>query len=244
MGIISQVQILLNDNGVFWPFLQVLDAVNEAQLWAYAQTKWQRTPFSLSLVAGTDLFTLPTGVVIPGWIETAIPSTDGLTTSHTRGFPTTQRELEHFLRTWRGQQPDVPRYFVIWDAYTLRLFPRPDKAYNYTLWGVSYPTEITSDVTLGGPELYQLAVQNMAAALLFEATRPDLADVYMGMAEEQIVKVKVQLRNQQSHNIRRLRPGSVSISGGRLSTPNNAGRFDLQQGGSIAALPTYYPLET
>jgi len=244
MSIVSQVQVLLNDTGVFWPMEFVLDAINQAQLWAFAQTKWQRKSWQLQLVTGTDLFALPGDVLIPGWIETVVPLTGG-EVSTTRGFPTTHRELEHNIRTWRSSGLDAPKYFVIWDAFTLRLFPRPDKAYTYNLWGVGYPTEILDTTTfIAGPPQYVLAIQNMAASILFEATRPDLADIYMKTAQDQIQNFKVRLRNQQSHNIRRLRPGTVSISGGNLFTPNNAGRFDLQQGGSIVALPTYYPLES
>lgn len=228
MSIVAQVQTLLNDSGVFWPTAQVLNAINEAQLWAYAQTKWQRTSWQLSLATGTDLLTLPSNVLVPGWIETAVVNNGQ--TQNMRGFPSTQRELERFLRTWRSAGLDAPNYFIIWDASTIRLFPRPDQPYTYTLWGISYPTEILNATTsLAGPPQYVLAVQNMAAALLFEATRPDLADVYLATAEAQLLDFKKRLRNQQSHNIRRLVPG---------------GRFALQQAGTIRELPTYYPLET
>lgn len=245
MSIVGQVQILLNDSGVFWPNAQVIDAINEAQLWAMAQCKWKRTQWALSFSPGTDLFTLPTDVLIPGWIETTLPTNGGVDISHTRAFPTTHRELEHFLRTWRSAGLDAPRYFVIWDSTNLRLFPRPDIAYTYFLWGVQYPTEIVdTSASITGPPGYILAVQYMAAGLLLEATRPDLADMYYALADEQVMKLKRQLRNQQSHNIRRLRPSGVSIGSGPVSTLSPPGRFDLNQGGSIAQLPTYYPLET
>ena len=148
-----------------------------------------------------------------------------------RCFPTTQRELENFLRTWRSSGLDTPQYFVIWDASHLRVFPRPDKNYTYTLWGVGYPTEIvdsTGDVT--GPPNYVQIVQNLTLGLLLYATRLDLAQFYLGQAQNQIVEFKKHLRNQQSHNIRRLKPATS--------------RFEVQQGGQVRELPTYYPMES
>jgi hypothetical protein len=232
MSIVSQVQILLNDTGVFWPVPNVLDAINEAQLWVFAQTKWARVGVPLNVTVGQDIVPIPSQLLITGWIEGTKTVNTGNATLITsvRFFPTTQRELEHFLRTWRGHGLEEPGYFVLWDASHFRLFPRPDQAYTFTIWGIGYPTEIvdiTSDIV--GPPNYVQAIQNYTVALLLEATRPDLADVYMQIAEDQIIAFRKQLRNHQSHNIRRLRPGK---------------RFDLQQSGTIRELPTYYPLET
>lgn len=229
MSIVTQVQTVLNDNGVFWPQAQLFDAINEAQMWVYAQTKWQRIPATLNVTQAQDLVIIPPSLLIPGWVEGTRTNIDNSTTI-VRFFPTTQRELEHFLRTWRGQQLDQPGYFSLWDAFHFRLFPRPDKAYTYTIWGIGYPSEITNSVQdVVGPPNYVLAVRNFSVGLLLEATRPDLAEVFMGRAEDLILAFKKQLRNQQSHNIRYLRPGS---------------RFDNQQGGQIRELPTFYPLES
>ena len=229
MSIVTDVQIILNDSGVFWPTAQLLDAVNEAQFWAFTRTKWARSSASLPLLPGQDIVPLPSSILIPGWIEGTIPNNSG-GTAVMRMFPTTQRELEHFLRTWRGAGLAQPSYFSIWDATHLRIFPRPDTTYTYTVWGIGWPNEIVDTTTaLKGPPNYVLAVKHYAAGLLLEATRPDLADVYYGLADGQIESFRKQLRNQQSHNIRRLVP---------------ARRLDLQQSGVVRELPTYYPLET
>jgi hypothetical protein len=230
MSIVNTIQLLLNDSGVFWPQAQILDAVNEAQLWAFAQTKWSRRSWLLKFVKGTDIFTLPSDLLIPGWIESQVTLGDG-SISHLRAFPTTHRELEHFLRTWRSAGLDAPQYFVIWDSGHIRLFPRPDQAYAYTLWGVGYPIEITDNIAeLTGPPNYVQAIQNMALALLLNATRPDLADFYMTTSQAQIVEFRKHLRNFQSHNIRRLVPSTTHLQ--------------IQQGGRIRELPTYYPMES
>jgi hypothetical protein len=237
MSAVTDIQMVLNDGGVFWPLQQVLDALNRAQMWVWGQTKWQRQSFPLPLAQGQDLLTLPSGVLMVGWIEGTVTNSDG-TISKLRMFPTSQWELEKFSRSWRGLQTGQPIFFSIWDATTLRIFPRPDKAYTYTLWGLSYPTEIIDASTLlTGPPNYVHAVQNLALSMLFEATRPDLADMYLKWADEQVVQFKRHLRNQQGHNLRRLRPsGAQGIA--------DEGLFTLNQSGTIRQLPVYYPLET
>lgn len=216
---IDNVQTLLNDLGVFWPTQTVLDAINEAQLLAHAKTKWKKIGVPLQLNQYDDLVTIPSTIMIPQWVED----------TKKRYFPSTQRELEHWLRTWRYADLATPTNFILWDASHLRVVPRPDQPYDYTLWGVGYPTEITvANPTVEGHDIYVMAVTYWALALLLEFTRPDLADYQFAYAQELIVKYQRELRNQQGHNIRRLRPGQ---------------RFDLQQSGDIRELPTFYPVE-
>jgi hypothetical protein len=230
VSIVTTLQVLLNDTGVFWPQAQILDAVNEAQLWVFAQTKWSRRSWLINLPKGTDIFQIPSDLLIPGWMESQVFNTDG-SISHMRAFPTTHRELEHFLRTWRSAGLDAPQYFVIWDASHFRVFPRPDKAYTYTLWGVGYPIEIVDNLgDLVGPPNYTQIIQNFSLGLLLNATRPDLSDFYMTQASLGVVEFKKHLRNFQSHNIRRLVPST--------------GRLQIQQGGQVRELPTYYPMES
>ena len=218
-NIITTVQLLLNDLGVFWPIQTILDACNEAQLAVFAQTKWAKVGVSLSLNTYDDLVIIPPSVFIPEWIE------DG----KRRYFPTTQRELEHFMRGWRMLDCSTPTNFVLWDASHFRVIPRPDKVYNYTLWGIGMPGEITmASPNIIGPSHYINAISHAATGLLLEATRPDLAEAMKIQAAALVLDFKKYLRNQQSHNIRRMRPGK---------------RFDLQQSGVIQERPVYYPIE-
>jgi len=220
MSTVTNVQILLNDQGVFWPLQRVLDAVNEAQWEVWSRTKWQMTSASLNLTQGVDLVRIPTSIVIPRFVEdTAL-----------RYFNSTQRELEAFHRTWKLDQQAAPMYFILWDAFHLRCYPSPDQSYpNYVVWGLGYPVEITtSDQFVSGDANYAKAIEHLSAAILFDATRPDLAEWQRGKAEEKLMIYKRSLRNQQSHNIRRMRPGQ---------------RFDIQQSGRIHELPVYYPVE-
>lgn len=217
---VQDIQMLLNDQGVFWPTVRVTDAINEAQWEIYVRTKWSWTSSTLTLNPGDDIIPIPSNIVIPRFVED----------TQLRYFPSSQRQLENFHRTWRLDGPGAPMYFIVWDAFNLRIYPKPDKVYNYTLWGIGYPSEIvdpTNDSVVGD-DSYVKAVNSLTLSLLFEATRPDLADWHRGIAEEQIQAYKRHLRNYQSHNIRRLKFG---------------GRHDLNQSGNIYELPVYYPVE-
>ncbi len=235
MSIVNQVQLILNDTGVFWPVQTVLDAVNEAQFHIYSETKFAITTADMSLGNGVDIVEIPPTILVPKWIEGV--NSNFAPPVRKRFFPSTMRNLEHFLRTWRGNNLGQPMFFVVWDATHWRCFPRPDAlgsgpggVYPFTIYGIGFPQEIVDvSADLVGPSNYIQAVQNYSASLLFEATRPDLADFYMNKAMEQVLNFKKRLRNNQSHNIRTLRPATTQL--------------ELQQGGAISELPQYYPLE-
>lgn len=234
-SITSDLQLILNDTGVFWPQQQLYDSINEAQFAVYGETKWAITSQEMVLTYNQDIIPIPSSILIPKWIEGT--NNNFAPAVVQRFFPTSLRNLETFLRTWRGNNLGQPTYFVLWDATHWRCFPRPDLlgsgpggVYPFTIFGIGLPTEITlptQDVL--GPANYRLAVLNYSAALLLEATRPDLADLYLGQAMEQILLFKKRLRNQQSHNIRQLRPATT--------------RYEISQAGQVNEVPSYYPLE-
>lgn len=234
--IVGDIQLILNDTGIFWPAQQILDATNEAQFHIYAETKWAITSAPLALQSNTDLVQIPPAILIPKWIEGTNSNFQPPVVK--RFFPTTMRNLEHFLRSWRGANLGQPVYFIQWDATHWRVFPRPDGhgpgpggAYPFTIFGVGFPPELTSlTQPVLGPLVYQLAVQNYATSLLLEATRPDLADLYLSQADQQVLNFKKQLRNQQSHNLRVLRPVMSS--------------YEIDQLGQVNETPSYYPLES
>jgi hypothetical protein len=240
MSIVTQVQNILNDTGVFWPTQNLFDAINEAQWWLFADIRWQRTSATVTLSSNADVFGIPANILIPEWLE----GQDGnfQPTTYKRFYPSTMRELEQFLRTWRGNNTGQPQYFVRWDATHMRVFPRPDGLgpagggnYTFTMWGIGFPGEITntsqdiSGLTTLVNDSYTQAIQNMSAALLFEATRPDLADAFLAVAMENSQLFKRTIRNMQGHNIRRLRP---------------ADHYDKNHSGTVNDLPVYYPLES
>lgn len=235
MSIVTQVQFLLNEANVFWPNQILFDKINEAQFHVYAETRWAITSSTFILSSGIDVFTIPSSIQIPRWLE----GTNNLIQPPVvkRFFPTTMRNLEVFMRTWRGNNVGQPVYFVIWDATHMRCFPRPDNlgsgpggSYEFAMFGIGLPAEIVdTSADIYGPATYVQAIQNYSAALLLEATRPDLADMYMAMAEEQILAFKKRLRNFQSHNFRYLVPATT--------------RLEIDQAGEVYSTPDYYPLE-
>lgn len=236
MSAVVFVQTMINDVGVFWPIQTVLDSLNEAQLHLYAETRWAITTQTMNLGSGVDIIPIPSGMIIPKWIE----GTNLLYNPSVkqRMFPTTQRQLETYLRTWKGDSLGQPLYFALWDATHWRCFPRPDGlgsgpggTYPMTVFGIGIPNEIADTVTdLIGPFNYTQAVLHYAAALLLELTRPDIADTFIAQANEHVLAFKKRIRNNLSHNIRTLTPGTT--------------RLELQQAGDIAEIPAYYPMET
>lgn len=235
MSAISDIQTIINDVGVFWPEQFIWDALNEAQLAVYSETKWALTTGNMLLGSGVDIVSIPPEILIPKWIEGTNTLFQPAVVK--RFFTTSQRNLETFLRTWRGDNVGQPVVFVLWDATHWRVFPRPDGSgsgpdgrYPFTVYGVGLPQEINSTNTVVlGDATYRYAVYNTTVAFLLEATRPDLADMYLAQAGENILNIKKRLRNQQSHNIRTLRPATT--------------RLEIEQAGEISQTPSYYPLE-
>lgn len=234
-GAVARIQTIINDAGVFWPTQQILDSLNEAQFAVFSDTKWALTSAPLTLTSNVDIIPIPDSILIPRWIEGTNCNFQPPVVK--RFFPATMRSIETFLRTWRGENLGQPVYFVLWDAQHWRVFPRPDNlgsgpdgVYQFTVFGVGFPPEITDTVAgLSGPENYRLAVENYTVSLLLEATRPDLADSYMALADEQVLLFRKRLRNNQSHNLRTLRPATT--------------RLEISQAGEISETPSYYPLE-
>lgn len=212
MTLIDRVHFLLNDANVFWTDAQVYDTVNEVQLEVMRELKWKRQTFVLAMNTGDDLISIPPTCLIPQFFEH----------NNRRWFPSAQIALERYLRQWKTEPVDVPRDFIVWDMEHFRVYPRPDQPYDFTLWGVVYPTEVSAsnpDVE-GDDENLREGLAYQTAAELLNLTRPDIAEVYMQAGQVKLHEVAVRLRNQQGHNIRVIKPGTL---------------FTRAQGGDIRA---------
>ena len=103
-------------------------------------------------------------------------------------------------------------WFFLWDDFHLRVFPSPDQTYTFTLFGLPWPPEINSsneDIVVNGVQLdrqFKLAMAYRIAAGLLIYTRPDAAAQYTKMAEECFYYYRKRLRQQNSNNLRRLKP--------------------------------------
>lgn len=236
MSAVGDIQNIINDAGVFWPVQTVWDALNEAQFAVYGEIKWAVTTATFALSSGVDIIPIPSNILIPKWVE----GTNNLFQPAVvkRFFFSSQRNLETYLRTWRGNNVGQPVVFILWDATHWRVFPRPDGSgsgpagvYPFRVFGLGFPLEINSTNTdVIGDLTYRYAVYDYACALLLEFTRPDLADMYLAQAMDHILMIKKRLRNQQSHNIRTLKPTTTQL--------------EIEQAGQISELPTYYPVES
>lgn len=200
MTIVEELRLLLDESkgSVYWPTAELHDALNEAVLTVYSESRTILEVASLSVNAGDDVVYIPPTIMIPQHIESM----------GTKYFITTHAQLESYARDWKTAEFGEPKRFVYWDATRLRVWPRPDQSYDFDLYGVPYPDEINDkNPDLKDDRLICEAVLHMAAAELVEHLYPQQADEYTNTAAEALRKMRVRLRNQNSHNIRRLRPG-------------------------------------
>lgn len=203
LGLVDLVQTTINESGagVFWPVQTVYDAINDAVLEMVPISFFPTTSTTLVVTTNNDIVALPTTVIVwPQYFEYG-----GQTY-----FPTSQAQLERYDRNWRNASQSQPRFFVLFGESSVRVFPRPDKSYTFNVWGPAWPTEITStstDITTL-PDILRQALAYRACSRLFQYSRPDLGEAYMKEAEEAEMLWRKTFRRFQSHNIKRLRPGT------------------------------------
>lgn len=205
MTLIAEVRELLDEStgSTFWVEEQIYDALNEAIVDVYSNTRHEYGTATITFTASNAYLALPSSLMIPQYIV----GTKG------RYFPTTKAKLEQWNRDWRAEGEDYPKHFVVTDIDTIMAFPAPDLAYEFTVHGVPWPScgEIADgaeDIT-GVPNLLRLALTKRTVAELLEFTQPALADQYLAEAAQLEHDFKIQLRNRQGHNIRRLKPGTL-----------------------------------
>ena len=203
---------------IFFPSQQLYDAANETIMDFWATAGRQDTPIaiatattSLVVTTATDVYAFDNvALMIPTYVtlNTMIGSGAGGELINQRYFISDRTKLEQYARNWRSNQQEQPKWFVLWDAAHLRVFPTPDKTYSFTLWGVPWGTEIatgTEDIAVD--QILRLAMAYKTAATILEATRPEVSDLYTVNATELLNRYRIRLRNQQGNNLRRMKPG-------------------------------------
>jgi|WetSurMetagenome_2_1015567.scaffolds.fasta_scaffold127791_1 hypothetical protein len=205
MSLISDIREQLDEvaGGIFWHEDHLHDAVNSAIVEVFAATKHEHGTATLTFTASNDTVSLGTTIMLPQYL---------IGTATEKIFPTTIAKLEAYNRSWRNHEAAYPKHFVVVDTEHIAGWPTPDAAYTMVLHGVPWPScgEITEGVEeITVPSTLRLAVVKRAAANLLEYTQPQLADGLILEALEAEHDFIVQLRNRQSHNIRRLRPGTT-----------------------------------
>lgn len=200
---------------IFWPAQQLYDAANEVLDDYWPQAARQLVPVQLATIplvvsSGTDIYKFDstgTTIMIPTFL--ILNTTTAGSTIDQKYWTGDLTKLEQWSRNWRGSTPAQPRVFMMWDGLHMRAFPSPDQTYTFTLYGVPWPTEMstgTEDIATLDP-IFKLAIAYKAAANILEYTRPDVADAYMRESEELLQRFRIRLRNQQTNNLRRLKPG-------------------------------------
>lgn len=202
---------------IFFPSQQLYDACNDAVTDFWATAGRQDVPVAiatatapLAVTSATDIYTfdrisimIPTYVTLNTFIGTGNAGED----LNQKYFISDRTKLEQYARNWRNNQQEQPKWFILWDAFHLRVFPQPDKSYSFTLWGVPWATEIstgTEDIVVD--QILRLALAYKSAATVLEATRPEMSDLYTANSVEMLNRYRIRLRNSQTNNIRRMKP--------------------------------------
>lgn len=199
MSLITETRQLIDEAGAgtFWTDAHLYDALNGAIVEVASHLgKWGLYEVSVDLTVDSGMIEIPATVMVP----LAIVDNEGM-----ECFLTDQRELEEEDQGWRSAV-GRPRWFTIWDAGHLRVWPSPDQTYTYTLRGIGWPEEIDGTVTDVGDPLLRNVLARMAAATLLEFTQPTVADVYADEAAGQLAQYRKRLRNPSGHRLDRLHP--------------------------------------
>lgn len=202
MSIYTELQVLIDEvsGPVFWGNAQLLDALNIAQEETFTYLRgYAQTSVNLVISSGADLITWNTAtIMIPQYV---------IDTASNKVFITEMARLEDYSPTWFNFPPAAPKFLVKWDATHLRCWPRSDKLYDYTLFGVPWPDEVTgANIDLNADPMVRQAVIHRAASRLLEFSQPEISDVYEAQAAEFEKRYFRQLRNAGGANIWRLAP--------------------------------------
>lgn len=201
---------------IFWPSQQLYDATNEVMIdyWAALGNQSmsiQLTSAAFTVTTGSDIFPFAyTTIMQPSYIVLNTSSGTGasLQTINQKYWISDVTKFEQFNNNWRAYPPGQPKWFAVFDAFNIRVFPQASQTWTFEMYGVPWPVELatnTEDITCDA--ILKLAIAYKAAANILEATRPDTADSYTKESDELLLRYRIRLRDQSSNNIRRLKPG-------------------------------------
>jgi hypothetical protein len=199
MNILTDLQALVDDAGVFWTQGQMLDALNWALVDAALLCDVNRVSTDLDITAGDTFVQIPSAIMVPK----AIVNDEG------EVYVVPQISLERYASTWRESTPCKPVSFVQFDADTLRIWPASDADYTYTIEGLGWPDEITvgnTNLTYDHPFVH--GVMYRAGAALVEATLPQAGDTFMMLSDQHLGEYRANIRKRGGHTMLRLRPAT------------------------------------
>jgi hypothetical protein len=199
MNILTDLQALVDDSGVFWTQGQMLDMLNMSLLECARTCDVNRVSASLTIAKGDVFIQIPSTIMVPK----AIVNDEG------ECFVVPQISLERYASTWRASTPCKPVSFIQFDADTLRVWPASDDAYTYTIEGLAWPAEITAGNTnLAYDHPFVHGVMYRAAAGLVESTLPQAADTFLHLSDIHLGEYKSNIRKRGGHTFLRMRPAN------------------------------------
>ena len=208
MSFISDLRLQLDEgSATFFTDNHLYNAANEALIEVWADAKPDLTSSSIVVTVGQDIISLPINdVMIPQYIVG--PKGECWVSS--------QADVERYNFDWRQDQSrSQPKFFIPWGHSKVRLYPKPDTTYTYTLWGVAWPTELSAgnQDLMSTTDIYlKQAIMNRAAAILLESTQPNAADLLYQQSDEQILRYRSNMRGMGGYQFQRLRPAQRSDS--------------------------------
>lgn len=203
MGLIAECRTELGEaSAVFWTDQQIVDSLNEAQVCLVADhPRILETSVNLSIGTNTHFVDVPSSIMIPKSIQNddaeLVPFCSYV-------------DLENYSPDWSTVATGKPERFVLVSHNRMRVFPRADVAYTFTMTGIPWLTELTTVAdTLTFHKDLQDAIVYYAVANLFVATRPDMAAAYFEQYAASVMRYMISYRARMSHNTIRLRPGTT-----------------------------------
>lgn len=211
MSLVSDVQDLLDDAGVFWVDAQVYDACNNAmlELWPVLGHDWYRD--TVIWTSSQETADYAARMMVPKkllgrgtWEEVA-----------------SWNDLERTDRAWRNWDTGKTRYYISVDANTLLACPPSNETRFIRVEGIQYPQEeiSVSNLDISDVEPVKEAVMYYAAALVAFNVRGELAELWFRLADEMVQEAK--------RRVEALRNATTSIKPATYHSPagRHRGRF-------------------
>lgn len=170
--------------------------------------KWREAIETLSTVAATDEYTVPTGIDEP----------QGLTITDAPGqslpVPLKEVPVRDILTRVRRDEEDLPRFYARIGERKIRLAPIPDKVYTVEFYGQAPLQGLAADAA--EPEwdsrFHAVIAYLAAAVLLSEEGQEELARARQGLAEAKLAEMHEFYQVSKDNT-------PVIIGGGQMSTP-------------------------
>jgi len=220
MTIVDEVKLELGESSsmlgtAFWPTAEVYNAINAALVAAYIDANEDTALGTATITASNEFVDLPYETVM---IPKRIVGAQG------EVFPTSVTDIEIYKAYYSYALSDIttptaPKWVAPYGLEQVRTFPLADTSYQYDVYGVAWPPEVSGDsLDISVAQELREAVKCLAIAFLVDDYYHELCELkYM----EYTQYISAYLRTQR--NKRGRAPLAVKPSG----------TFDRARSGSI-----------